>query len=66
MQTLETRLASELVKLIDARIEERKELLARNNFERIEQFKVVMGEIAAHKFLRDELIPMALETINKR
>ena len=56
----------QLVKIIEQRIENLRDSLEINNYEGVEQFKFVMGQIAAFRLVKTELIPEAKEMADQR
>lgn len=56
----------QLDKIIEQRIENLRDSLEINNYESVEQFKFVMGQIAALRLVKTELIPEAKEMADQR
>jgi hypothetical protein len=55
-----------LDKIVEQRIENLRDSLEINNYEDVGQFKYVMGQLAALRLVRTELIPEAKELADQR
>lgn len=57
---------SQLDKIVEERIENLRDSLEINNYEDVGQFKFVMGQLAALRLVKNELIPDAKERTDQR
>lgn len=57
---------SQLDKIVEERIENLRDSLEINNYEDVGQFKFVMGQLAALRLVKYELIPDAKERTDQR